>query len=198
MMKNAHIFATHLKARRKGITLIELLMAMSISTMLLAALYAVYSTSYQVYKSSINKAELNQNARIALERIGRDLRQTSAIKTVLPPSDTDLLNPPSSKIQFIDGHNPDQIRYIYYYLEGNNLHRQIIHYFFTSNDDDWVPWNASEGLGILQESIDEDVIKADQVTSLKFFGNNPTTVQITTANSQGNYTYQTEVWGRNM
>lgn len=194
MAKNVHIFAIH----KKGLTLIELLMAMSISIILLGALYAVYSTSYQVYKSSINKAELNQNARIALERIGRDLRQTSSIKTVLPPNDIDLLNPPASEIQFVDGHNTNQIRYVRYYLQGGNLHRQVIHYFFTSNNDAWVPWNASESIGVLQESIDEDVVKADQVTALKFFGNNPTIVQITTANNQGNYTYQTEVWGRNM
>lgn len=185
--------------RKKGLTLIEILIAMSVSIMLLSALYAVYSTSYQAYKSSIGKAELNQNARIALERIGRDFRQTNNIVTTLPPNDTDPLNPPSNELKFTDGHNTNKIQYIRYYLQNNSLHRQVIHYYFSSDINTWVPWNSKDSFdNPPTESIDEDVIKADQVTSLKFFGHNPTTTQVTAANSQGNYTYQTEVWGRNL
>lgn len=182
---------------RKGLTLIELLIAMSLSTMLLAALYGVYSTSYKVYKSSMAKAELNQNARIALERIGRDFRQTNYVVTNLPPNDTDPLNPPTHELQFIDGHNSDQIQYIRYYLQGNELHRQVIHYYLSSDVDTWVAYNVLDSYGNHEESIDEDVIKADQITAINFFGSSPTFVQITASNSLGNYTYQTEVWGRN-
>lgn len=184
--------------KRKGITLIELLVAASLSTILLLALYAVYSTSYQAYRASINKAELNQNARIALERISRDFRQTGTIVTTLPPNDIDPLNPPSHEIEFLDGHNTDKIQYIKYYLQGNDLHRQVLHYYLSSDTSAWVAADVRDSFGNHEISVDEDVVKANQVTGLKFFGTNPTTTQITVSNSQGNYTYQTEVWGRNL
>lgn len=199
MTKRKGPSTTSLKALRAGITLIELLMAMSISIMLLAALYAVYSTSYQAYKSSINKAELNQNARISLERIGRDLHQTSQIITIIPIDDTNPLNPPANELQFVDGHNTAKIQYIRYFRQNNDLRRQVIHYYFSSDIDTWVAWNAQDDFDQPPiEQIDEDVIKADKITSLKFFGDNLVTIQITASNNYGNYNYQTKVLGRNI
>ena len=185
---------------RRGLTLVEILVAISISTLLIGALYGIYLVSFKSYKHSVNQAELNQNARIAMERISRDLRQTNRLTTIIPPNDTDLLNPPPSDIMFQDGHTTNQIQYIRYFLDGTNLKRQVIHYWFSSDTSIWVEYNAIPPPGItLLNNIDEDRIKADKITSLKFYGeNNLINIGITASDGTSTYTYKTIVLARNL
>lgn len=184
---------------RRGFTLAELLVAISLSIIILSALYAVYVTSYRSYHNSINRAELDQNARISLERITRDLRQTNQITTALPLTDTDPLNPAPSHIMFQDGHSTTQIQYIEYALSGNNLLRKVEHFYFSSDPSTWVPWNALDQYGNLPlESIDQNVTKADKVSSLEFYGGQLITIKIVVANSNGQISYQTQTLGRNI
>jgi prepilin-type N-terminal cleavage/methylation domain-containing protein len=183
---------------KKGFTLLEILVAISLSTLLLGALYGVYITSYKSYKNSIGKAELNQNARIAMERITRDFRQTPDIVTVLPPSDTDLLNPPSSEIQFQDGHDTANIKYIRYYLSNNELRREVSHYSLSSDAETWVAWNVFDQYGDHSQTIEPYTIKADKVTSIKFYGTNPINIEIVVSGQNGSYTYKTQTLGRNV
>lgn len=184
---------------KRGFTLLEILVAISLSSMLLGALYGVYITSYRTYKRSVAKAELNQNARIAMERITRDLRQTERIVTALPPDDTDALNPPPSEIEFQDGHNTAKIQYIKYFLSSTNLQRQVIHYYFTSDPNTWVTWDAQDQYGNAPSaSIDEDTTRADKITSIKFYGVKLITVELVASDENGSYTYKTEVLGRNI
>lgn len=184
---------------KKSFTLMEMLVAMTCGLLLLGALYGVYNVSYKSYRRSVNQSELSQNARIALERITRDLRQTNRVTTELPPDTTDPQNPPTNNIQFEDGHDTNQIRYIKYYLDQNNLHRQVIHYFFSSDPNTWVVWNAQDQFGNLaQESIDEDTIKADKINSLSFYGNNLINIDLTVSDADYNFSYKTAVLGRNV
>lgn len=184
---------------KSGFTLLEIIVGISLSLLLFGSLYGIYITSHQSYRRSVNKAELNQNARISLERITRDLRQTEKIVTSLPPDDTDPLNPPPSAIHFQDGHNTTQIQYIKYLLDSNNLKKQVIHYYFTSDPTTWVTWNAQDQYGNPpEESIDEDVIKADKITSLKFYGEKLITIELVAADSESSYSFKTEVLGRNI
>lgn len=184
---------------RRGFTLMEILVAISLSLLLLGSLYGVYITSYKSYRSSIGKAELNQNARISLERISRDLRQGERITTPLPPDNTDPMNPPSSEIQFQDGHDVSKIRYIKYALSSGNLTRQVIHYYFTSDPTIWVTWNAQDQFGNQpSSSIDEDTVRADKITSIKFYGIKVITIEIVASDTYGSYTYRTEALGRNI
>ena len=184
---------------RAGLTLIELLVAISLSVILISTLYYVFNTSYKSYKSNSAKAEINQNARIALERISRDLRQTSSIVTTLPPDDTDPLNPPPSNLEFVDGHNTTQLQYINYFLVNGSLHRQVIHYYFSSDINNWVAYNAKDQYNNPPlSSVDEDTVKADKVTALQFFGTNIINIVITTGESGQSQTYQTQVLGRNI
>lgn len=184
--------------KNKGFSLTELLVAISISVMLLVSLYSVYILSYKSYQRSINRAELNQNARISLERITRDLRQTNLVITELPPTDTDPLNPAPSSIVFQDGHDTTKINYIEYSLQDGELYRKVIHYYFTTNPDIYVAYNIKDNYGNPPlEAIDENVVKADKVQSLEFFGSNIINIKITVANLNESITYQTQTLGRN-
>lgn len=188
-----------------GFTLIEVLVAMSLSMILFGALYGVYITSYQSYRKNVARAEINQNGRISLERISRDLRQTPSIVTSLPPTDTDDLNPPATNIKFQDGHDTSRIQYIEYTLQGTELHRALTHYCFSASPEScattsWVAWNAVDALGFApNSSTDEDVVKADKIESLKFFGSPTVTVDLATTDNRGaSSNLKTEVYCRNI
>ncbi|OGD57136.1 hypothetical protein A2V71_01730 [Candidatus Berkelbacteria bacterium RBG_13_40_8] len=196
-----------LKAKlKRAFTLLEMVVTISLSLLLIGSLYSVYLTSYKSYRRSVNKAELNQNARIALERISRDLRQTERITTSLPPDDTDDMNPAPSAIQFQDGHDTENIQYIKYLLSGNELRRQIIYYCFSATPEtcppaDWVAWNAQDQYGDPpSEWIDpnKNVIKADKISSIKFYGIKLITTEIVAEDADSSYTYKTQILGRNI
>lgn len=198
-MKSKLTLAQLRQVNRKGFTLAEILVAATISVLVVGALYSMYLISAKAYKQSVSQAELTQNARISLERISRDLRQADRIVTLLPIDDTDQLNPPPSQIQFRDGHYTEKIRYLIYSLENNNLHRKVVHYYFSSDPNIWVIWNAQDQYGNLpQQSVDEDAIKADKIDSLKFYGEKVITIEIKVKANNQEYSFKTSVLGRNL
>jgi prepilin-type N-terminal cleavage/methylation domain-containing protein len=65
----------------RGFTLAELLAAFSVLALVLAAATTIHHDVLQAYVVGSNKTEVQQNARVALERIARELRQTPAALT---------------------------------------------------------------------------------------------------------------------
>lgn len=191
---------------RRGLTLMEILVGITMSTLLIGALYGVYLVSYKTYTRSVNQAELNQNARIAMERMGRDIRQATNITSELPPDNTNPLFPAHDNIKFRDGHVTDRIQYIEYYLVNNELHRKLTHYCFSSTPEtclitDWVTPDVislHDGFGPA-EAIDEDTVKADSITNLQFYGSsNLIGINITVTNGISTYKSQTAIYARNI
>ena len=187
-----------LKLKGKGFTLMEILVAISLSLLLLGSLYGVYITSYKSYRNTIAKAELNQNARITMERISRDLRQTPEIVSVLASSDNPPLNPASSEIEFRDGHDTANIQYIRYYRVNNELRREVSHYSLSTDPGTWVAWNVFDQYGQNIHTVSPYTVKADKVTSLKFYGTNIINIEVVVSDENGSYTYKTEALGRNI
>lgn len=186
-----------------GFTLTEVLVAISLSLVLFGALYGIYLTSYRSYRRSAAKAELNQNGRITLERISRDLRQAPAIVTTLPITPTEM-NPAASSINFQDGHDTSRIQYVEYSLIEGKLHRKLTHYCFSASPEscdpsEWVASNATDIYGPPEMAEDEDVIKADLITSLGFYGNSVITADITAQDTNGGeVNFKTQVFCRNL
>ncbi len=188
---------------KKGLTLIEILVAMAISIVIIMASYEVYNISYKSYKKNYAMAELSQNARIALERMTRDIRQTMEILTDLPTTpDT-----PETEIKFQDGHTyltNGRIQYITYYLNGTNLNRKRSHYTFTipcetADPSTWVLSSARDALEQPPaECDDEDSPRAEKITNLQFWGTSVVFINLTVSDGTNTYTYQTEALGRNV
>ena len=65
----------------RGFTLSELLIAFAVLALVLAAATTIHHDLLQAYVVGSNKTEVQQNARVALERIARELRQTPAALT---------------------------------------------------------------------------------------------------------------------
>ncbi len=68
----------------KGFTLLEVLLAFFIFSILFITVYASYSSSFKTINTTESKMELYRKAAITLERISEDLQ--SSYISVLPPS----------------------------------------------------------------------------------------------------------------
>jgi prepilin-type N-terminal cleavage/methylation domain-containing protein len=203
--------------KKKAFTLIEILAVIFMSAIIATAGYTIYSMSYQSYKRNMASAELTQNARIALERMTRDIRQAVEILTKLP-ADPDSGTPPS-ELKFQDGHNfwptgvtsptpspspsgqaVGKIQYVTYYLSGTDLHRKLSHFAFGGpTDNNWVLWSTiAPGGEKPTEYTDLDQIKAERVTSLQFWGEETITINLAVSDGTTTYPFQTQVLGRNI
>ena len=64
--------------RQIGLTLIELMIALSLGLLLIAVVGSIFVGSSQTYRVQENSARIQENGRYALEIIGRSLRQAGA------------------------------------------------------------------------------------------------------------------------
>lgn len=180
-------------------TLLETVIALGIGLSLLAVLLSIYVLSINSLRSSETRSELGQNSRVIMEKLTRDLRQTKGIATALPPDDSDPLNPPLSEIETQDGHNIEIIQYIKYYLDGTDLRRQIKHYYFPSDPNTYVTFDAEDEFGSpAQTETSEDELAAEYVTSLRFYGTDLVTVELTLSKINIEHKTATQIFGRNL
>jgi prepilin-type N-terminal cleavage/methylation domain-containing protein len=68
-----------------GLTLIELLVAMMITTVLMAVTMAAVTRSTSAVQTTSQVQGLNEEARLAINRMARDLRQANSIVTAVDP-----------------------------------------------------------------------------------------------------------------
>lgn len=66
---------------QNGFTLPELIIALGVIGLLLAATVSVQQSGLQTYVIGSNRVDAQQNARVGLERMGREIREASAITT---------------------------------------------------------------------------------------------------------------------
>ena len=188
-------------ARKRSFTLVELLVAMAISSLVLAGAYGVYISSVKIYRTNTTSSELTQNARVALERISREVRQSADIITSMPENPT--LGTPAVEIKMQDGHNQwpgiGKIQYIRYYLSGSDLHRELTHYAFPDSSDDWVLYSTRGADNVEPDKIiDSDQIKAEQMSQIQFWGVKNITINIAVSDGAQTYHFETKALGRNI
>ena len=63
-------------SRQDGFTLVELMVAMSIFLLILVGIFQVFDPSRNAYQVSERKLDVQQNARVAMDRMARQLRMT--------------------------------------------------------------------------------------------------------------------------
>ena len=80
-----HLIAYRLK-RCKGLTLIELLVAMAISAVLIAAIYRTFIGQHRTYTAQEQVVDMQQNARVAINRMMREIRMAGFgnVSMILP------------------------------------------------------------------------------------------------------------------
>jgi prepilin-type N-terminal cleavage/methylation domain-containing protein len=71
----------HVGRDERGYTLAELLTAMAVLALLMSGLFLTLQEGQNVYLFGAGRAEVQQNARVALERMLRELRTASSVAT---------------------------------------------------------------------------------------------------------------------
>lgn len=150
----------------------EIIVSISLFVIVLLLIGSIYSIAQKAYNTGSNEAELSQNMRVSLDRISRELRQSTNIVSPLPATDDEAGNPPPNEIFFQDGHDISQINYIRYYIDGTNLMRRFSYYYFEPQPTTHVLWNAVDAFGDPpSEYIVDDRITGEYLNNLQFWGN---------------------------
>ena len=121
--------------RNSGFTIMELLVAMTISTIVLAAIYSAYMSQQRSYEVTEEVSALQQNLRAAMYRLSREIRMAGYDprgKASVGFHNVTTSGQSSIEISWdgADGSNPngtgeDPEEHIVYQLSGSNLQRQI-------------------------------------------------------------------------
>ena len=181
-----------------GFTLIELIVGVSASLIILLGTLHILSLTRIALDSGGNRAEATQNARIALERISRDLRQAEDLLTNLPTTSSDPFLPPPSEIEFQDGHDPESLTYLRYHVLGDSLYREESYYAFPSAPTIRVPHNILDADGNPPvKAIVQDLIVAEGLVVLSFWGENDIHISIEVNRGSARVISSTGVFGRN-
>lgn len=186
-------------SNKTGFTLLETLIGITIGALLLGLVLAVYTLTIRSVQASETRSELTQNSRVIIERLTRDLRQTRALATILPPTADDPLHPPPSTLEILDGHNTAGYRYLRYYLDNASLKRQVKQYYFATDPTVFVPWDAEDDFGNPPlTTVLEDELAGQYVSNLKFYGIDLIYIELTLTKGNITHTAASAVFGRNL
>ena len=94
----------------RGFTLTELLIVLAVLALVLAAVVTIQQGALQAYVTGSNKTEVQQNARVALERMAREVRETQSGLTAAT----------ATSLTFVD---PNTGLAVIYASDGNTLAR---------------------------------------------------------------------------
>ena len=186
------------KPNNFGFTLVEVIIAISISVILFLIISLVYYVSQNAYKKTDTRAEITQNGRVMLDRIIRELRQAQRLITVLPPDNSNPAAWPS-EIEFENGHDVSTITYIRYYLNGADISREISRYYFIEAPTTYVHFYDTNQYGDSPvKGIVEDKIVGEHVSDLEFWGNNLININLYLIKNSETITISTSIYGRNL
>lgn len=183
----------------KGFSLLEIVVSLSLFAFAIILVNSMYTLSQRTYSKGASKGELVQNARVSLNRMGRELRQAVGVVTTLPPDDTDPSNPPTNEIFFQDGHDVSQIIYLRYYLDGTDLKRSRVAYYFSTDPGLYVTYDSLDQSDYPpEELIIEDRVVGEYFSELQFWGSNGLIyISTTLEKNQDNFNMSTSIFRRN-
>ncbi len=196
----------------KGFTLVEVLVAMAIFAIAVVLIFSIYFTSQKFYQKTETKAEILQNARVILERISRELRQTQSIVTVLPQVPDNPSSPPTSEIEFQDGHFPSPYAslgsdyyYIRYYISINTgeVNRQYKVYCFSDCQtcSTYFKWSDTQTIDgtptVAHGCLLEDRVVGEFAQEINFWGAGVISISLKLKKLNEQMDFQTNVFGRN-
>jgi prepilin-type N-terminal cleavage/methylation domain-containing protein len=101
----------------RGLTLIEVLVTAVLLSLILGAAYFVVDSAMLNWKKGDEQVDVQQNLRLAMDRLTRELRISAGVDTISPQSYIIF------KEIIKDRNNREYTEYIKYYLYGNEIKR---------------------------------------------------------------------------
>ncbi len=145
----------------------ESLVTMALFLAIILITGSLYSLAQSYYNRAESELELIQNARVSFDRMSREIRQSIDIASPLSADQSQG----SGEIVFQNGHDSDTINYIYYYLDGSNLRRANLVYYFPEEPDIYVKYNSVNQAGEPPEQeVLEDRKVGEYFHSVNFWG----------------------------
>ncbi len=141
--------------------MLEIIVAIALFTIIIMLSGSMYTLSQRAYNKGEVRGELAQNARVSLDRISREIRQSVDIVTDLSATTTEIF--------FQDGHDISQITYLRYYLNGTDLQRGIVVYYFEIEPEVYVTYNSTVESGDPPEEDSENKIVGEYFSNLQFW-----------------------------
>jgi len=188
------------KKYQKGFSLTELLIVLSLFILVMGAIYSAYILAQKAYRESESFAEMNQNGRVILERAVREIRQARDIIDELPDSlGTEIPEDALVSLEFEDGHIQEPYHYIKYFKQEDKVMREEIKYYFPSDPDTFLPWNASSSSETVSSVITKgpEVI-GEHVSELKFWDIPDINIFLKMEKDNKESVLKTKVFGRNL
>lgn len=172
----------------------ETMATLSIFVIVIILLSSFFILAQQVYKKGSSINELTQNVRVCFDRLSRELRQASYLITDVSATSTEIF--------FQDGHNTEYISYIKYYLNGNELMRDNIIYYFPplpADPEEYVYFNSIDefGGGTSSSTVSSQVV-GEYFENLQFTGDSGLiTITADMEKSNTSLTFDTKTYIRN-
>lgn len=152
--------------RRSAFTVVELLVAMLVSGILVGLTVSTFMLFQKNMSIDQNKADLSQNARLVLDRLSREIRQTAQIVTTLP----------ASEIEYENGHtqdptDPNYRLYFRYFISNGSLMLETKEYYVGS-----LPTSPSQRL---EWDPNNDSLEAADVVPVQVVANDFSSFSVT-------------------
>lgn len=182
---------------KRAFTFVELLVAVMVGSILVGTSVTLYGLVRRSLGEDQVRADAAQNARVSLDRLSREVRQSPEVVTVLPSTLSDASVTQPGEIQFEDGHAND-LTYKRYYLSGTTLQMQVREYYFSGAPGTRVKWNAVGNGGVsptMAVISTQDV--AEMVQELRFAGGSLIEMEVVTGEGVQTYRLRTSVERRN-
>lgn len=174
----------------------EVLVAVSVSVLLFFVLTQSYSLSQRIYNDNDSRAEMAQNGRVIIDRLTRELRQTPYVTTYLPETPGATT---THELMFQDGHDISQISYIRYYLDGQELNRQEIRYYFPEEPGNYVRYNdvKQDGTPATME-LSEPRLVGEFVDDIELWGDDLVNINLYLSKNGQSTIINSAIYGRNL
>lgn len=145
---------------KKGFTLIEMIIAIALLGIIMAAVSVIFTVSIKNYRNNIQKSSFQKDINFVIDNISKDIKLATSVPTEYdPPTYTLSENTLILALPTIDesgnfvyvGNSPEKDYYIYY-LSGNELKRKTF----------------SSPLGIRAIMNEEEISLLSNVSQLQF------------------------------
>ncbi len=173
----------------------ETMVTLAIFAVIVLVTGSLYSLAQRSYNMAGDEMELIQNARVAYDRMSREVRQSIEVVTYLQPERSESVG----EIFFQNGHDTEYINYIYYYLDETDLRRARLVYYFEEEPDVYVNFNSvNEDGNPPEEEVLEDRIVAEYFENLEFWGEDGlVSISSNLEKGESDFSAQTAIFSRN-